>query len=184
MSYYNAFKGEQKNLYLANCQNLHVGITRINKGTKQQISYSGNQKTFISKFGNRQQKPGERVEDYAAEFKRLYDKAHSKRNLETREENLLRKFLDVLAYSDAQFHVEYVNDQKILTRLSYRLLYNFEETGRAQNNKHKMVRRIKGQKSKARSESFKKFQNGSQLRGSTKQTEDQQRNKNSHAQIQ
>ena len=67
-------------------------------------------KTFISKFGNRQQKPGERVEDYAAEFKRLYDKAHSKRNLETREEDLLRKFLDVLAYSDAQFHVEYVKE--------------------------------------------------------------------------
>lgn len=47
-----------------------------------------------------------------------------------------------------------------------------------------MVRRMKGQKSKARSESFKKFQNGSQLRSSAKQTEDQQGNKNSHAQIQ
>ena len=41
-------------------------------------------KKFISKFGNRQQKPGERVEDYAAELKRLYDKAHPKRNIKTR----------------------------------------------------------------------------------------------------
>ena len=60
---------------------------------------------------------------------------------------------------------------------------NFEETGRAQKNKHKMVRRIKGQKSEARSESFKKFQNGSQLGGSAKQTEDKQGNKDLHAQM-
>lgn len=61
-------------------------------------------------FENGQQKPGERVEDFAAELTRLYDKAHPKRNSETREENLLRKFLDVLADSDAQFHVEYVKE--------------------------------------------------------------------------
>lgn len=48
------------------------------------------------------------MEDYAAELKRLYDKAHPKRNSERREEDLLRRFLDGLADSDAQFHVEYV----------------------------------------------------------------------------
>ena len=60
----------------------------------------------------------------------------------------------------------------------------FEETGRAQNNKKKIVRQIKGQKSESRNESLKKFQNGSQLRGSAKQTEDQQVNKDLHAQMQ
>lgn len=50
------------------------------------------------------------MEDYAAELNHQNDKAHPKRNLETREEDLLRKFLDVLAYSDVQFHVEYVKE--------------------------------------------------------------------------
>lgn len=65
-------------------------------------------KTFIFKFSNRQQKPGEKVEDYAADLKRLYDKAHPKRNSKTREEDLLQRLLDSLADSIARFHVENV----------------------------------------------------------------------------
>lgn len=60
-------------------------------------------KTFFSKFSNRQQKPGEKVEDYAADLKRLYDKAHPKRHSKTREKDLLQRFLDSLADSIANF---------------------------------------------------------------------------------
>lgn len=48
------------------------------------------------------------MEDNAAQLKRLYDKANPKRKSETREEDLLRRFLDGLADSDTQFHVKYV----------------------------------------------------------------------------
>ena len=50
--------------------------------------------TYGAQFRNRTQKPGESVEEYAAELKRLYDKTHANRDWETRREDLLRRFLD------------------------------------------------------------------------------------------
>jgi hypothetical protein len=58
-------------------------------------------------FSNRKQQYGERLEDYAADLKRLYDKAHSKRDKETRKYDLLRKFLDGLNDDTARFQIEY-----------------------------------------------------------------------------
>lgn len=37
-------------------------------------------KTFGAQFSHRNQKPSEYVEEYAAELKRLYDKAHANRD--------------------------------------------------------------------------------------------------------
>ena len=48
-----------------------------------------------AQFSYRSQKTSESVEEYAAEIKRLYYKAHANRDKETRREDLLRKFLDV-----------------------------------------------------------------------------------------
>ena len=53
-----------------------------------------NPKTYMAQFSNRDQNSGESIEEYAAELKRLYDKAHSNRDSETRREDLLRHFLD------------------------------------------------------------------------------------------
>lgn len=63
-------------------------------------------KAFIGKFSRRTQKPNERVEVFASELKMLYDKAYPKRSAETRNEDLLRKFLDGLYDDDARLHVE------------------------------------------------------------------------------
>ena len=49
-------------------------------------------KTFGVQFSRRNQKIGETVEEYAAELKKLYDKAHARRDKETRREDLLRRF--------------------------------------------------------------------------------------------
>ena len=49
------------------------------------------------------QKGGESVEDYGAELKRLYDKAHSQRDVRTRQEDLLRQFLDGFSDGKARF---------------------------------------------------------------------------------
>jgi hypothetical protein len=53
-------------------------------------------KKFVSQFSNRHQKAGESVENYAAELKQLYDRAHSRRDNNTRTEDLVRRFLDGL----------------------------------------------------------------------------------------
>ena len=45
---------------------------------------------------SRSQKASQTVEVYAAELKRLYDKAHANRDEGTSREDLLRKFLDSL----------------------------------------------------------------------------------------
>lgn len=67
-----------------------------------------NPKTFGAVFSRRTQRTTESVEAYAAELKKLYDKAHANRDIQTREEDLLRRFLDGLYDTKAGFHVEFV----------------------------------------------------------------------------
>ena len=67
-------------------------------------------KTFAAQFSRRNQKPGETAEEYAAELKRLYDKVHPDRRSRTRDEDLLRRFLDGIQDSKASFQVEFVKE--------------------------------------------------------------------------
>lgn len=67
-------------------------------------------KTFQAKFSKRSQKMGESVEEYAAELKRLYDKAYINRPSKIRQEDLLRRFLDGLSDNRARQQVEFVKE--------------------------------------------------------------------------
>ena len=67
-------------------------------------------RTFGAGFSNRNQNSGESVEEYAAELKCLYDKAHSNRDAETHCEDLLRRFLDGISDDSARSQVEYVKE--------------------------------------------------------------------------
>ena len=67
-------------------------------------------KTFAAKFSNRNQKSGETAEEYASELKCLYDKAHKGRDIQTRQEDLVRRFLDGLRDDEVRCEVEYVKD--------------------------------------------------------------------------
>ena len=67
-------------------------------------------KTYEAQLSKRNQLPGETKEEYAADLKRLYDKAHVKRNPESRREGLLRRFLNCLTDDQARFDVEYHKD--------------------------------------------------------------------------
>ena len=67
-------------------------------------------RTFGSKFSNSAQKPGETVEDFGAELKTLYDKAHPNRDGQTRQEDLLRRFLDGLFDEGTRMQVEFVKE--------------------------------------------------------------------------
>jgi hypothetical protein len=92
-------------------------------------------KTFAAKLSHRGQKPGETIEEYAAELKHLYDKAYPNRDPETRQEDLLRKFLDGLLDDRARFHVEYVKEPETIDEAIYQVV-NFLETKRRVPNMH------------------------------------------------
>lgn len=139
-------------------------------------------KTFISKFINRQQKPGEKVEDYAADLKRLYEKEHPKRNSKTREDDLLQRLLDSLADSIARFHVENVKEPENIDVVTIQVV-NFEDIGRGQKNKNKTVRQTKGLKTGLRDETFKKFSKGGQTKNTANQTENQKKNNELQVQL-
>ena len=73
------------------------------------------------------QKPGETAEEFAAELKRLYTKAHSFRDEKTRQEDLVRRFLDGLRDSDARFEIEYNKEPEDIDEAVYHTV-NFVQT--------------------------------------------------------
>ena len=84
-------------------------------------------KTYGAQFSHRCQKANESVEEYAAELKRLYDKAHANRDEETRREDLLRRFLDGLYDEKARFQVEYITEPSDIDEAVYQVV-DFQET--------------------------------------------------------
>ena len=62
------------------------------------------------------------MEEYTADLKRLYNKAHPSRDHQTREE-LLRRFLDGLSDSQARFHVEYMGPDNISSVCRYQWFF-------------------------------------------------------------
>ncbi len=64
-------------------------------------------RSFAAKFSRRNQRHGETAEEYAADLKMLYDKAHGFRDRQTRDEDLVRRFLDGLLDEDVRFEVEF-----------------------------------------------------------------------------
>ncbi len=91
-------------------------------------------KTFTAQFNNRAQKQNESAQEYAADLKRLYDKAHAHRSLETRQEDLLRRFLDGLGDEKTRFHVEYIKEPNTIDEAVFEVI-NFQETRRKPNFK-------------------------------------------------
>ena len=69
--------------------------------------------TFAAAFSHRRQKPGESPEDYTAKLKKLYSKAHGRRDPDTREEDLLGRFFDGLQ-DEVRTQVEYVKEPKTI----------------------------------------------------------------------
>ncbi|XP_069109870.1 uncharacterized protein [Argopecten irradians] len=91
-------------------------------------------KTYAAQFSRRNQKPSESVEEYAAELKRLYDKAHKRRDTYTRTEDLLRKFFDGVYNEKASFEVEFHKDPKNIDEAVFHVV-NYIETKRMPNRR-------------------------------------------------
>jgi len=97
-----------------------------------------NPKTYGAIFSARKQKANESVEAYAAELKKLYDKAHARRDFKTREEDLLRRFLDGLSDSKASFHVEFAKDPSGIDQAVDEII-NFQEVRRKQRGSVRQI---------------------------------------------
>ena len=91
-----------------------------------------NPRAFRVQFSHRDQKPTETVEEYAAELKRLYDKAHPDRDHGVRREDLLRRFLDGLCNEGARFQVEYFKEPSNIDEATFEVV-NYLETKASQS---------------------------------------------------
>ena len=100
------------------------------------------QKTFAAKFSQRTQKPGETVEEYAAELKRLYSKAYKTRDSSTRQEDLVRRFLDGLKDSDASFEIEFHKEPDDIDEAAFHAV-NFIQTKRRSQTDSYQDRKLK-----------------------------------------
>jgi hypothetical protein len=94
-------------------------------------------RTYGSKFSNRNQRPGETVEEYAAEIKALYDKAYPNRDGQTRREDLLRRFLDGLLDERTQMQVEYVKEPADIDQAVYEVVNYLETRKRGKKDRDK-----------------------------------------------
>ena len=99
-------------------------------------------KSYSARFSTRSQKPGETVEEFVAELKRLYDKGHPLRDRRTREEDLLRRFFDGLLDDRARQQVEYVKDPKTIDEAAYEVV-NFTEMKRRNTAQSRRNARVK-----------------------------------------
>ena len=76
-------------------------------------------RTYAAQFSSRNQKKGETAEEYVAELKRLYDRAHGYRDAATRQEDLVRRFLDGLWDEEARFEVEFHKEPTTIDEAVY-----------------------------------------------------------------
>ncbi|KAH3749411.1 hypothetical protein DPMN_183909 [Dreissena polymorpha] len=76
-------------------------------------------RSFAAKFSRRSQRHGETLEEFAQELKRLYDKTHFWRDGRTRDEDLVRRFLDGLYDEDLRFQVEYHKEPRNIDEAVY-----------------------------------------------------------------
>ena len=105
------------------------------------------QRKFAAKFSQRAQKQDETVEEYAAELKRLYAKAYKSRDNETRQHDLIRRFLDGLKDNEARFEIEFHKEPDYIDQAVYHAV-NFIQTKRRNSsdnyNERKFRKYVKG----------------------------------------
>ena len=99
-------------------------------------------RTFAAQFSQRTQRQGETAEEFAAELKRLYAKAYSFRGEATRQEDLVRRFLDGLRDSEARFEVEYNKEPVNIDDAVFHVV-NFVQTKRRGSSEEYSDRKFK-----------------------------------------
>ena len=95
-------------------------------------------RTYGSQFSKRYQKADETVEDFAAELKRLYNKAYPNRDSVTKREDLLRRFLDGIFDNKASFQVEYVKQPTDINEAVFEIV-TFQENKKQSTESHESI---------------------------------------------
>ncbi|KAH3710695.1 hypothetical protein DPMN_070187 [Dreissena polymorpha] len=93
-------------------------------------------KSFASKFAHRYQRQGESVEEYAANLRELHDRAHTRRDKKTRDEDLVRRFLDGLCDKEARFEIEFHKDPSTIDEAVYYAV-TFSEVRKSQDSERR-----------------------------------------------
>lgn len=96
-------------------------------------------RSFAAKFSRRNQRAGETAEEYAADLKLLYDKAHGYRDRRTRDEDLVRRFLDGLRDEEARFEVEFHKEPTAIDEAVFHVV-NFIQTKSRNDNERRAQR--------------------------------------------
>ena len=103
-------------------------------------------RTYRLQFNRRKQLVGETPEKFAADLKRLYDKAYKNRDFKTRQEDLLQKFLLGLYDYKARIHIELNKDPQTIEEAVHEVL-NYMETmknpDQTEDGKRSSVRQVK-----------------------------------------
>ena len=105
-----------------------------------------NTKLYMAMFRARGQKRGESIEDYVADLKHVYDKAYRCRDERTRQEDLLRRFLDGLEDEATQFHVEYIKDPGSIDEAAQEVLHYLATKGGALSDFRKASKSVRALK--------------------------------------
>lgn len=89
---------------------------------------------YASRFSRRAQRINETAEQFAAELKVLYDKAHGYRDKKTRDEDLVRRFLDGLRENEVRFAVEYNKEPQTIDEAVFHVV-NYIQTRNIRDQK-------------------------------------------------
>ncbi|VDH94101.1 Hypothetical predicted protein [Mytilus galloprovincialis] len=129
---------------------------------KNRFGVFENKRAYKVQFNRRTQKPNEDTADYAAELKRLYDKAYSNRHAKIRQEDLLQRFLMGLSDTEARIYLELHKDPKTIEEAVQEVITYKEttsETHESNSVKNSKVRQLKKQNSQKSDQTVGKKQN-------------------------
>ncbi|CAC5425005.1 unnamed protein product [Mytilus coruscus] len=120
---------------------------------KNRFGVFENKRTYKVQFNRRTQKSNEDTADYAAELKRIYDKAYSNRHAKIRQEDLLQRFLIGLLDNEARIHTELTKDPKTIEEAVQ------EEDNSGKNTKVRQLKKQNNQSSQKSDQTVEKKQN-------------------------
>ena len=129
---------------------------------KNRFGVFENKRAYQVQFNRRTQKPNEDTADFAAELKRLYDKAYSNRHAKIRQEDLLQRFLMGLSDTEARIYLELHKDPKTIEEAVQEVITYKEttsETHESNSVKNSKVRQLKKQNSQKSDQTVGKKQN-------------------------
>ena len=126
--YYKSFKVKQGIFLLSQLTKDAFGCYgELVKELNNRFKMVETEKAFAAKFNHRIQKSIETAEEFATKLKRLYANAYKNRGSKTRQEDLVRKFLDGWKDHEACFEIEFHKEPNDLDEAVYHAI-NFIQT--------------------------------------------------------